>query len=255
MKKDAFIKTLNSIAPFELQYDWDNSGVQINLGHESVSKVLVAMEISNDVITEAIDNKADMIITHHPILFNPIKKIDCSDIIQNYIIRLISFDIEVISLHTNFDVAKGGNNDYFMKLCGVEKARELFDQCGRIGQLKEAVTFESFICKLDDSLNHPGIKFNGDLDRKIKTVACCTGAGGDYLAPAIEAGADVFISGDIKHNPAQIAKESGICLVDAGHWGTEQIFTDNFAAQLRQKAKSITILKSTVNLNPFSSII
>jgi len=254
MKKELFIKTLNSIAPFDLQYEWDNSGVQINLGHEEVKNVLVAMEITHDVIDEAIENGVDLILTHHPLIFSPIRKVDIDNIIQQYITRLVVAGIEVISCHTNFDVAKGGNNDYLMKLMGVSNAANLMDQCGRIGTLSRAVSFEKFVCKLDETLGNPGIKFNGNLDKPIKKIACCTGAGSDYIEAAIHEGADVFVSGDIKHNQAQMAKEFGMCLVDAGQWGTEQIFVPNMSVQLKNKAKGLKVMMSTVNQNPFDSI-
>ena len=255
MKKTAFMNALERICPFSLQYEWDNSGVQINLGHEDVRNVLVAMEITHDVIDEAIEGGVDMILTHHPLLFNPIRTVDIKNITQQYIIRLVAADIEVVSCHTNFDVIKGGNNDYLMELMGVSEASELQDQCGRIGTLSRAVSFEKFVCKLDDTLGKPGIKFNGELEQQVKTIACCTGAGSDYIEAAIRTGADVFVSGDIKHDKAQMAKEFGMCLIDAGHWGTEQIFVPNMAGKLKAKAKSLKITMSSVNQNPFNSII
>ena len=255
MTKSAFLNALNSIAPFDTQAEWDNCGLQIDLGHTSVNKVLICMEISYDVIEEAVENEVDMIITHHPLLFNAVKKITVDSTVTDYIIKLITANIEVVSSHTCFDAAKGGNNDYLMNLMGVSSPKRFKDDCVRIGTLSRAVSFEKFICKLDEALGAPGIKFNGDLDKPIKTIVCCTGAGGEFVSNAIKAGADVFVSSDFKHHEAVLAKENGMCLVDAGHWGTEQIFVPNMAVKLKAKAKTLTVLMSSANQNPFSSII
>lgn len=254
MQKTQFIKIVDSIAPFDTQYEWDNSGVQVNLGHRDVKKVLVALEINNAVIDEAIEAKADMILTHHPLMFEGQKTIDVNNVVQNYVIRLVQADIEVVSSHTPFDAVKGGNNDYLMNLMGVKSPKGMKDPCCRIGKLDTPVSFEKFLCRLDEVLNSPGIRFYGDLDRKITSVACCTGAGSEFVSDAVAMGADVFVTGDVKHHEAQAAKEQGICLVDAGHWGTEQIFVPNMAVKLKAKAKSLTVMMSTVNQNPFDSI-
>mgnify|MGYP003328859537 CR=1 FL=1 len=196
MTKSAFLNALNSIAPFDTQAEWDNCGLQIDLGHTSVNKILVCMEISYDVIEEAVENEVDMIVTHHPLLFNAVKKITVDSTVTDYIIKLITANIEVVSSHTCFAAAKGGNNDYLMNLMGVSSPKRFEDDCVRIGTLSRAVSFEKFICKLDEALGAPGIKFNGDLDRKISVVACCSGAGADFAVEAAKLGADVYVTGD-----------------------------------------------------------
>jgi len=255
MKKIELLNMLNDIAPFDTQYEWDNCGIQIDLGKTDIEKILVAMEISNAVIDEAIENKVSLILTHHPLLFNPVKKLSSADCIQNYIIRLIQAGIEVISMHTCYDKARGGMNDALLSLLPVEKIDLLGDGCARIATLKNPEPLEKIVYELDDKLNHPGIRFNGDLEMPVQTIACCTGSGSEYIKDALEEGADLFISGEIKHNYGMLGREANMAVIEAGHWGTEQIFTDNIIRQIKNKDESLELIKSSVDLNPFSSII
>ena len=105
---------LNHIAPLSLQEEWDNSGMQIDTGREEINKILVSLEITSEVIEEAIAAKAQMIVTHHPLIFHPVKRIQVDDVVGNYILRLIRAEIPVYSAHTCFDSAPGGNNEYIL---------------------------------------------------------------------------------------------------------------------------------------------
>ena len=119
MRMDDFIREVENIAPLELQEPWDNSGIQIRAGNNEISKVLVALEINERVIDEAIGAGADMILTHHPLLFEEIKKIDSNEVAGNHIVKLIRRGISVYSSHTPFDKCIGGNNDYLGSILGI----------------------------------------------------------------------------------------------------------------------------------------
>ncbi len=265
MKMSEWLQLMDEIAPISSQEAWDNSGLQIDYGNQEVSRILVALEITGDVIEEAISKKTNMIVVHHPLIFEPIRAVDCKQVEGDYIIRLIRNGISVYASHTCFDSARNGNNDQLMNLLGVQRFSRLnmpgkgFEESAmaRIGTLPEPVFLSEFLKRLVDVLGNPGgIKISGDSSRLIQKVAVCTGAGGEYFAGAVAAKADVFISGDIKHHDAQKAKESGICIIDAGHYGTEYIFVENMVQQLRQKGgDELTVIASDVNQNPYDFVI
>ena len=252
------IKTiLNEIAPENTQSEWDNSGVQICFGPKNIKKILVAMEISDAVIKEAIDNKVDMIVTHHPLIFNPIKSLHFCKPESRYVMELVKADIAVYSSHTPFDICKGGNTDYLLKLLGVKKIKVVPDTENflKVGMLDKPTTLSEFSYKISKVLKLDGLKFAGDADKKIQAVACCTGAGGEFWKEA--AGyADVLVTGDVKHHEGALSNDCGLAVIDAGHWGTEQIFVPNMAKQLKSKlGKGVTVIESKINQDPFNFMV
>ena len=265
MRMSDWLKMMDEIAPLSIQEPWDNSGLQIDYGNEEVERILVALEVTGDVIEEAIAKKVNMIVVHHPLIFNPIRSINHRTVEGDYLIRLIRAGIAVYASHTCFDSARNGNNDYLMELLGIQRFSRLnmpgkgFEESAlaRVGILPEPVLFSEFLKRLSTALGHPGgIKVSGDDSRLIQKVAVCTGAGGEYYEGAVAAKADVFISGDIKHHEAQAAKELGLCVIDAGHYGTEQIFVENMAGQIRQKSMdALTLMCTEVKQNPYNYII
>ena len=252
MERSLLLKVLDDIAPLDLQEEWDNSGVQLDCGREEVSRVLVALEITDDVIAEAEDRDCDLIVCHHPLMFVPVRTISPGFTVGKYILRLIRAGIGVYAAHTCFDKAPGGNNDYLMKAIGCGFCRELAGGIARIGRLENPVSFDEFVSDVNAACGYEGLKIQGDSRRPIQTVAVCTGAGGEYLYDAFREGADVFISGDIKHHDAQAARDMGICLIDAGHYGTEWQFAQNMAQQLSADERvTAQIVKSGTMKNPY----
>ena len=269
MSMSELIAEIEMIAPRELEEEWDNCGMQINMGNDEVSRVLVALEINKSIIAEAMMKGVDFIITHHPLLFNKIDLVDNNDIIGNYIIDLVKADISVYSAHTTFDEAFGGNNEYMAELIGLSRVRKINNKRayikeqnreytpGRIGEFQEPITMEAVCRLIENALDVKGeLRTVGNSNKIIRTVGLCTGAGGDTLVAAIKNGCDLFISSDIKHHQAKIASESEVCLIDAGHYGTEHIFAENFADKLRKNVGTkIQILESEIVSNPFSNMI
>jgi dinuclear metal center YbgI/SA1388 family protein len=267
MKMIELISEIEVIAPRELEEEWDNCGMQINMGNQEVNRVLVALEITKGVIAEAMMKDVDFIITHHPLLFNKIDVVDNNSITGNYVIDLIKAGISVYSAHTTFDEAFGGNNEYLADLLGLSRIRRIKNKrtamkgeskeyvIGRMGDFPEPITMEAACRLIEKRLNVKGeLKTVGDSNKVIRTVGMCTGAGGDVMSAAIKNGCELFITGDVRHHEAQIAIEKGICVIDAGHYGTEKIFAENFADKLRKNVGSaIQIIESEINTNPFKN--
>ena len=259
MKYTDIVKAIEKIAPPELAEEWDNCGTQVFTGQEDISSVLVCLEVTDEVICEAINKGLHMIVSHHPLIFGGISSVNIDAygreaVTGRYIAKLIDNDICVYSAHTSFDNAAEGNNVYMAGLMGLKNIEGPSEKLmGCIGQLDREITFREarklVASALDLSEDYLGVI--GDPDKMIETVALCTGAGGGFLEDAVAYGCDMMITGDVKFDQAQYARAAGIALINAGHYGTEKIFAENFASQLRKLAPELDIKESTVNANPY----
>lgn len=332
----------------------------------SVTKILVTLEATQAVIDEAVENKVDLIITHHPFIFKGLKKINTSTTKGNDIYKLIKNNISVYSAHTNFDIAYDGINDEIVKRLdlkdvlvldttydqklykiavyapvshqeGIRKAMAdmgcgnigNYSDCsftfnglgrfkplnhsnpyigmkneieaveevkiesiceennlnqainniikshpyeevaydiyelkntgkkyglGRIGQLNNSIKFKELSKIVKKSLDIESLKVTGDLEDYVNKIAIVSGSGSEFINKAHRMGADVLITGDVKYHDAQNALELGIKLIDAGHFGSENIFSDIVVQYLQNKFENIEILKSKSNINPFVTI-
>ena len=259
MKFDDVVLMIEGIAPGHIQESWDNSGIQISTGKMEIGKILTSLELTDEVVEEAIREDADMIITHHPLIFGGIKRGDFRDPVGSMILKLINAGISVYSSHTPFDKIEGGNNDYLAELIGLRDISGFtdgneVDMIGRIGILQHPMMLSSVVDLLAQQLNMDSneIRFVGDPNQMITTVGLCTGAGADLMDLAAANGCQLFITGDLKYHDAQNAKAKGIAVIDAGHYGTEKSFADNFADKLRSVAGDrLEVIESKVDIDPF----
>lgn len=260
MKWERVKKALEEIAPLALQEPWDNSGLQLMWEERDIKRVLVALEITEDVVSEAIYGDIDLIITHHPLIFGGLKSIDCKTVTGRYIAKLAQKQIAVYSVHTPFDKADGGNNDFIAGMLALKDVKpftkgDMPEPIGRVGRLPWEMKLEQLVEHLARLMKlEPGqIRFAGKPETAVEFVGICTGAGADLMGIAQESGCDVLITGDLKYHQAQEAAESNFAVIDAGHYGTERYFTENFAEKLYNETQGqIEIFQSEVNANPFS---
>ncbi len=263
MKVSDFEKYIEEIAPLRLQEAWDNSGWQLKLKNGEFFKILIGMEVTSQVVSEAIELRADLILTHHPLIFTPLKMIDQKYVTGNLIKRLIENNISVYSVHTNFDIVEKGNNDYIGELLGFENIG-LMDgdetEICRVGMVSSgSIMLEDLISWAEERIGVSRKFFSlvGDKTKYIKKVGWCSGAGGDFIELAHKNQCDLYITGDVKYHGAQLAKELNLAVLDLGHFGTEYLFTENMYELLNEKLdkfKEVDIIKSCVNLNPFTEI-
>ena len=255
---DEIVAVMEEIASPELASEWDNSGVQINTGKKEIKRILIALEIISDIINEAKIKNVDLIITHHPLLFSPLHKIDCNTIVGNYVVELINAGISVYSLHTNFDEAEGGNNDYIayiLKLTNVKKFGG--NSIGSAGELFATMPFEKVCGLVKDSLELEYMNVVGNPPVPIRKVGVCSGAGSsrEMIDEAVNLGCELYITGDVRYHDARYALEKGICLIDAGHYDTEKFFVKNLAAKLAGTIGSeVEIISSELNINPLTKV-
>lgn len=269
MVKD-IVSAIEEIAPAGLQEKWDNSGLLIGFEKQPVNRIMTCLEINNEVLQEAKDLRADMVVTHHPLIFEGMKSLYDGDYKGNLIMKIINAGISVYSCHTPFDKVKGGNNDIIADKLGLSQVKNLNGDdvassakmiqnndeadIGRIGVFKTTVTLKEIIDLVSGELEQSirQLRVVGDFNTEINKVGLCTGAGADLMEMAVDSGCQLFITGDVKYHEARKAQELGICLLDAGHYGTEKFFGKTMEYKLRKKLEDkIEIFASKTDIDPF----
>ncbi len=240
----------NSVAPFYMALGFDNVGLLIGRGECKASKVLVSLDITSEVIEEAKQYGAELIITHHPVIFNPVKSVTDEDVKGKQLLSLIENHIAVISLHTNMDSADGGVNDCLIKALGAEKIGLVAPHGNhpdgspfgitRFGNMPEEMDLLSFLTKITENLGVSGLRYY-DSGRRVKKIACCGGAGSGDLEAVYKLGCDTYITADVKYDTYLWAKEAGINIIDADHFCTENVVVPFIADTLRKGFSDIEI--------------
>ncbi len=221
---------LNSIAPFEKQCEWDNSGFIVGDKNAVISKIGVVLDITNDAVKYASENGFDLIVSHHPVIFRGIKSVTADD--PTYM--LIRNGISAICAHTSLDIAKGGVNDALADALGFSNAIPLSD-CGETEMVRvaeiNALSGRQLAKLCADKLSTAASV--ADSGKIIKKVALCGGAGSDFMHEAFNAGCDAYITGEAKHHEFLEAKAIGITLIAAGHFETENPVVTVLADKLK----------------------
>lgn len=240
---------LNEIAPFSLQESYDNSGLLVGDFDRSVTKVLLALDITKQVAEEAVQTGCDLVISHHPVIFNGLKKLEPN----NPAVILAKGDVSAICIHTNFDSASGGMNDILCQRLGLTPNESLAVEngvpIGYVCTLKNECSPKCMAQSIKEKLGNKVVRYN-DTQRKIKKVGVCSGSGGSFLPVVISKKLDGYITGDVKHDVFVDANNQGVCIFDAGHFHTENIFYDYVTDKLTEKfpSLSLTVAKNNKDL-------
>ncbi len=247
MKVNDIFEFLNEFCPFDTACDFDNTGLLIGDKDCDVTRVVVALDCTEDVINEATKIGAELIITHHPVIFSPLKSVTADGIAY----RLIKSGISVISAHTNLDITDGGVNDCLAKALKLRNVEKIVCEDGfsfRKGVLDKEYTPDEFALYVKEALNFSPRFTIGKT--KIKTVAVCGGSGGDMLYDAVNANADALVTADVKHNIFIEAANMDFTLIDCGHFNTEDVVIEPLKSILSKKFPDITFVtnhKSYIN--------
>lgn len=221
---------------------WDNTGFQIGNEDRDITKILISLDVDEEVVNKAIKEDFQMIISHHPIIFKPLKEITSKSFLGQLLSKIIKNDLVIYNAHTNLDIANSGVNDQLAQILGLEGVQVLVATqvedgkslgYGRYGYIKP-VGVEIFINEIKSKLDVKDLRVYGFKDTDISKIAVCGGSGSEFITDAYKIGADIYITGDIKYHEAQLANQLGIMLVDAGHYHTEKIVLPKIKEYLLQ---------------------
>ncbi len=235
-------------APHELAESWDNVGLLVGDPDAPVQRILVSLDITEAVVEEAIQQQAQLIVSHHPVMNCTWHKVQTlrSDDRQGRILRaLVQSKISAICMHTNLDAAQGGVNDVLAEKLQLHDLIPLTEEkIGRVGTLKcelPLVEFTHFVIK---SLGCNGLRYTS-CGKPVHRVAVGGGACGDYIGQAVALGCDTFVTSDLSYH--DFLDTTQINLIDAGHFPTEQVIVPQLVSRMQSAFPTVTILKSTAH--------
>ncbi len=224
------LEALDRIAPKELAEQWDNPGLQVGSLDARVDKVLVALDPSLATLKGAIAERAQLLLTHHPLIIKPITNIEAGTGPGPVLFEAIREGVSIVSVHTNLDAAKEGVNYVLANLLGLEGVEPLVPSpgegglgMGRVGFLPKPLPFEAFIGNVKGIFGVKVARVVNPKKEEVTRVAVVGGSGGDFIQAAVSSGADVLFTGDLKYHQAREAEASGLTVVDGGHFSTEVV--------------------------------
>ena len=221
------IDKLDNHSPIEAALDWDNVGLLVGDSAAEVNSIYIALDATDEVITHAIASNADLLLTHHPLIFSGLKRITTDNFIGRRVIKLIQNNISYAAFHTNFDVfGMGDEVASKLKLIDCVPLDITYEDegIGRIGSAPAPVNLRQLAEDVKDKFDIDAVNVYGDLDSKVQRIAVCPGSGKSEIDAAIRGGADVLITGDISHHTGIDSLAQGLSVIDAGHYGLEHVF-------------------------------
>lgn len=250
---------IDAFAPFATQMDFDNAGLLVGDSQAEVSRVLLALDGTMDVVREAERKRCQLIVTHHPLIFHPLKTVRPEDPTQAIVARLIRKNIALICAHTNLDAAPGGVNDVLMDCLGAKVTGVLEPMgegygMGRVGELKAPMEPKVFAAMVKKTLGAKAVR--ATLGKSpVKRLAVCGGAGSDLLELAVSLGADAYVTADVKHHEFLAAQALGVTLVDGGHFSTENPMMPVLAERLSRTfgEDGVEVFLSKINKEPYGA--
>lgn len=251
------LEVFNKYFPKDMAYSWDNVGLQVGTLNKEVNTILIALDLTKEVVNEAIENDVDLIITHHPLIFKPLKSINTDHFKGSIIESLIKYDIALYAAHTNFDVAQNGMDQILADMLGLQNKEHLETLnetagLGIIGEIDE-MSMIDFITFTKKVFNLEYAKFIGDINQQVKTVAISGGSGSINIQNAIHKQADIFITGDLTYHYAVDCKEEGLNALDVGH-NIEKYFAQSLKDLLVNEGIDCDIIVSSINTNPYKLV-
>ena len=244
-------KYIDEIAPYCLAEEWDNCGLLIDGGRHEITRVLVALDVTDRVIGQAIENSVQLIISHHPILFTPLRKL-AADLPA---VRLAASGISVLCAHTNLDAADGGVNDVLAARLELINVRgfpapvipasepESPGSIGRIGDTPAPSSPEALAAQIKKALGCNHVRYT-DTAKQISRVVVCAGAGGVLVPDILSQQPDALITGELKYHDMQALEQAGICLLEAGHFHTERIMIPELVNRLANRFRQVEFLEA-----------
>lgn len=246
------IDILDSLAPQSLAEDWDNCGLQLGDLNWPVKKIWVALDPTLPVVEAACGQKVDLLVTHHPLIFRPLKAIEFHTPLGAIIDLATRHQLAIFTAHTNLDSVSGGLNDILARRLGLDNLKplsagpaprasdssEIQPGIGRIGTLGKAVKLKSLALAIKKEMGLDTIKFAGDPNLIVRKAAVCTGSGSSLLADFFASGAQVYISGDMRYHDARDVEAAKLGVIDIGHFSSECFVAQEFAVRITKRLEA-----------------
>ena len=246
------IAAIEKVAPLKFQDEWDNSGLQVGFASDPVRGVLVCLDVTEEIVDEAVRRGCTMIVSHHPLLFHSLRQVSDSTYQQRCVARAIKEGIAIYSAHTSLDNARGGVNFKIAELIGLQDLRwlEPKPECGSglIGSLPAPEQPEAFLERLQNTFKVKALRHSEPGSKPISKVALCGGAGAFLMGKAIQEGADCFISGEFHYH--DYFDTEGMMLVELGHYQSEQFTKDLLRDILRRALPDLRVEMTQTDTNP-----
>ncbi len=264
-------RIMEQIAPASLAEEWDNCGLQVGAYHWRVDKIWVALDPLIEVVEAAGRNDVSLVITHHPLIFKGLKRIDIDSFEGKVIASALRSQTAVYAAHTNLDSAVDGINDVLATRMGLQNTEPLLASTqydgndgdgtaqvglGRIGKVPSPMSVRAWTKALKRRLGLEQVKVAGNLDRVVQRVALCSGSGSSLMDRFLSTDADVYVSGDLRYHDARIVEDSGRAFVDIGHFASEHLMIDALVSKLKaavEKSRwNILVEPCSIESDPFS---
>ncbi len=253
------VEIANRLFPFDIAESWDNCGIQIGDPNQRVSSIAFSLDATPQTVKFAADSSCELLVTHHPILLEPIRNIVADSITGRTLLDAARMHVSILSLHTNLDAAAGGLNDQLTVRLGLEKVTTPVDaRCARIGRLPAATSVFKLARKLAGDLEIANIRVISKDDAEVQTVFLAAGSGMSYLGEALRRNVDVMITGDVRYHSAREALEMAMPVIDAGHYGLEKgapdLLSSAFETEFARLGLEITCVNCKLEKEPFIEI-
>lgn len=254
---DRICQHLAELAPLALAESWDNVGLLVGDRSRSVQRVMTCLTVTPDAAAEAVDQKADLIVAHHPIPFRPLKRLTSDSMTGSVLLSLLSSGVAVYSAHTAFDSAPGGINQQWaesLSLGDIQAIQSPDDGqplgSGRYGKLPKSMSASELIQKCGKTVGATRLRAAGDASQMIQTVGFACGSGGSFVSAAHRAGCDLLITGEATFHDCLAAESLGMVLGMLGHYHSERFAMENLASDLQAKFETLTVWASQNETDP-----
>jgi dinuclear metal center YbgI/SA1388 family protein len=268
---DTVIAIIEKLIPPGLAESWDNVGLQIGDPRWGVKKIRVALDPGPDVVETSCRDGIDLLLTHHPLIFKPLKKIDLGTPQGGLFQKAFAHQMAIYAAHTNYDRLSEGLNEIFAKKIGLKQLRPLEPYAptagaeppnghglGRVGVLERAMPLKHLAERLKNQLEIDAVRVAGRAELEVATVALCTGSGSSLMELFLESDAQVYISGDLRYHDARTVEEADLGLIDIGHFASEHLMVEalskRLATVLQKEGFDIEVSASRIEKDPFQSI-
>lgn len=257
MKIKDVISALECFAPLPLQESYDNAGLQVGLTEAEVSGALLCLDVTEDIVTEALSKGCNLIVSHHPLIFRKLKRVSDGDYVQRCVMMAIKNDITIVSMHTNLDATIGGVNYKMAEKLGLQNvhmtnAQQMNEaQYGAcvMGELPYAMEAKDFVSLVKKTFHAGCVVTNPLISRKIKSVAMVGGAGADFVDEAIAAGADAFITGEMRYHE-YFGLEEQIQVAVIGHYESERYTSELLGEVINKECPGVRCFIAETETNP-----